>query len=119
MRAGQPRGSIVSATPGPTASPAAGATRISEPTPDPERPPLPQRREQESHLRPELRQAPVLTRPIPGHSPNLLADLQLGRVAGMQEIANDSASSTPQDGGDEQPMNERDSEGDKGPWPTI
>jgi hypothetical protein len=95
---------------------------IQEPPASQERPPLPNRRERQSYLRPELRQAPVLTRPIPGHSPDLLADLQLGRVAGQEEINHeeDPTQSTT-DGTSEQPQraNERDIEGEKGPWPTI
>ncbi|MGH3756232.1 sensor histidine kinase [Actinophytocola sp.] len=74
-----------------TSAPAAG-----------DRPALPQRREQRSHLRPELRQNPVVTRPIPGHSPNLLADLQLGRVAGQQEIVHGEASADSAGDQDEQ-----------------
>lgn len=112
---------VPSPAPIPKAKPAPIVEPIVEPSAHQDRPPLPQRREQESHLRPELRQAPVLTRPIPGHSPNLLADLQLGRVAGMQEVAGEDAA--PQDGGSgqqtQQTTNERDNEGDKGPWPTI
>jgi anti-sigma regulatory factor (Ser/Thr protein kinase) len=86
-----------------------------------ERPALPQRREQPSHLRPELRGAPVLARPIPGHSPNLLADVQLGRVAGQQEIAQEEAKSPPPNDAGEQPhhSNERNSEGENGTWPTT
>jgi hypothetical protein len=103
-----------------------------QPAPGTERPALPQRRGQQSHLRPELRQSPVLTRPIPGHSPNLLADLQLGRVAGQQEIAQsakngDNASDTNggntggNTGNDDQQdrADDRNTEGEKGTWPTI
>jgi hypothetical protein len=107
-----------------------------QPTPGAERPALPQRRGQQSHLRPELRQSPVLTRPIPGHSPNLLADLQLGRVAGQQEIAQgakngDSGSDSGSDNGshngtdnstdnDQQDRADNgNTEGEKGTWPTI
>jgi hypothetical protein len=86
-----------------------------------ERPALPQRREHPPQLRPELRSNPVLTRPIPGHSPNLLADLQLGRVAGQQEIAQEEAKPAPANDTGEQPQrtNERNTEGEKGSWPTI
>ena len=86
-----------------------------------DRPALPQRREQQSHLRPELRQAPVLTRPIPGHSPNLLADLQLGRVAGQQEIAQEEGTAGPagDQGEQQQRADERNTEGENGSWPTI
>ncbi len=86
-----------------------------------DRPALPQRREQQSYLRPELRQAPVLTRPIPGHSPNLLADLQLGRVAGQQEIAQEEGQAGPtgEQGEQQQRSDQRNTEGENGSWPTI
>ncbi|HEV7651991.1 MAG TPA: ATP-binding protein [Actinophytocola sp.] len=118
MRSGQAVGAEPASRP-PGTQPPAKKPPIQEPAGD-ERPALPQRREQTTHLRPELRGAPVLTRPIPGHSPNLLADLQLGRIAGQQEIAQD-ARSAPADGDSEQPQraNERNTEGEKGSWPTI
>lgn len=86
-----------------------------------QRPALPQRREQPSQLRPELQETPVLTRPIPGHSPNLLADLQLGRMAGQQALAQKETKSASTGEAGEQPKrtNERNIEGDKGSWPTI
>ena len=86
-----------------------------------ERPALPQRREQPSHLRSELRETPVLSRPIPGHSTSLLADLQLGQAAGQREIAQGEAKSASTGEADELPQrtNERHIEGDKGSWPTI
>jgi histidine kinase/DNA gyrase B/HSP90-like ATPase len=89
-----------------------------QPAPGTERPALPQRRGQQSHLRPELRQSPVLTRPIPGHSPNLLADLQLGRVAGQQEIAQ-GAKNGDNDDDQQDRADDRNTEGEKGTWPTI
>jgi hypothetical protein len=129
MRAGHKAGAAGAAT---TSTPTTTATTTTAaggqgPLPDQpaptagERPALPQRRTQPSHLRPELRQAPVLTRPIPGHSPNLLADLQLGRVAGQQEIAQQEEASGSAADQDEQQQraDERNTEGDKGSWPTI
>lgn len=128
VRAGEAVGSErtaqppVQQTPPPTAQQPTKQQPIAEPPAEQrERPALPQRREQPTHLRPELRGAPVLTRPIPGHSPNLLADLQLGRVAGQQEIAQEEGTSAPTDDHSEQPQraNERNTEGEKGSWPTI
>jgi anti-sigma regulatory factor (Ser/Thr protein kinase) len=49
------------------------------------RPPLPQRRDQATHLPPQLLQTPVMTRPIPGHDTGLLADLQAGRDEGLAD----------------------------------
>jgi signal transduction histidine kinase len=131
LRAGLPVGSEAAAAPQAAPQPPAKQAPakqapikqppIKEPPADQrERPALPQRREQASHLRPELRGAPVLTRPIPGHSTNLLADLQLGRVAGQQEIDQHKTDSPPSEPS-EQPQrpDERDTEGEKGPWPTI
>jgi hypothetical protein len=131
VRAGQPFGSELEAQPParparqapikqpPIKQPPIQEPPIQEPPADQrERPALPQRREQTSHLRPELRGAPVLTRPIPGHSPNLLADLQLGRVAGQQEIDQHKTDAAP-DGDSEQRADERNTEGEKGSWPTI
>jgi hypothetical protein len=63
----------------------------------------------------------VLTRPIPGHSPNLLADMQLGRVAGQQEIAQEegTAGAAGDQGEQQQRADERNTEGENGSWPTI
>jgi len=122
VRAGQAVGSERVAQQPPIKQPPIKQPPIKEPPADQrERPALPQRREQSSHLRPELRGAPVLTRPIPGHSPNLLADLQLGRVAGQQEIAQTDDTPAPAGDSSEQPQraNERNTEGEKGSWPTI
>ncbi len=41
-------------------------------------PPLPQRRATASHLRPELREAPVRPTVVPGHNPNLIGAARLG-----------------------------------------
>lgn len=48
-----------------------------EPDSQSERPPLPQRRG-ESHLHPNLREAPRPTMPIPGHNANLMATVRQG-----------------------------------------
>jgi hypothetical protein len=98
---------------------AGGQIEFHEPPASQERPPLPNRREQQSYLRPELRQAPVLTRPIPGHSPDLLADLQLGRIAGQEQADQKEAPQQPTPSDQPHRANEREIEGDTGPWPTI
>jgi hypothetical protein len=54
------------------------------------RPPLPKRRDQATHLPPQLLQLPVMTRPIPGHDTGLLADLQQGRDEGLADRLTDT-----------------------------
>jgi signal transduction histidine kinase len=62
-------------------APAPAAQHTGEPAApeQPGLPPLPQRRDQASFLRPELLAPTQPTRPIPGHNPSLMAAVQQGR----------------------------------------
>lgn len=73
-----------------------------------EPPPLPQRRG--THLRPELREPPQPTRPLPGHNTNLIATVQKGFERG-REARDDTAPPPPQ----QYPM----TQGDSTQWPTT
>jgi signal transduction histidine kinase len=63
----------------------------------PSRPPLPQRRGQ-SHLRQELLEPPVPTRPLPGHNTNLMASVQQGFDRGRAELSAAAEQAQPQHG---------------------
>lgn len=84
-----------------------------------DRPALPQRRGDQTHLREELLAAPTLARPVPGHNPNLLADIQLGRVVGSVEGAREPEGDHVSDEPQQQPPNDRTTKGEGDSWPTI
>ncbi|MFD2417128.1 sensor histidine kinase [Amycolatopsis pigmentata] len=73
-----------------------------------EPPPLPQRRG--THLRPELREPPQPTRPLPGHNTNLMATVQKGFERGREALDESTPPAHQQ-----YPM----TQGDSTQWPTT
>jgi hypothetical protein len=79
-------------------------------SPSDQRPALPKRRAQPSHLRPELLAPAAPVRPIPEPNLDLMADLRLGRERGQAELDGDER---------RQPPIDPHPQGDPSRWPTT
>ena len=100
----QPRQPAISAPPAPAPI---RATLDGDPADQSPQPPLPQRRG--SYLSPQLREPTSPTRPLPGHTTNLMATVQQGFDRGRTE----------QDAPAETPQQQHGTTQGESPWPTT